>query len=110
MRWFWMAPKADRDLERRVEKLEDEWKKISMEWEEWFDKFRRLYARIAKRAEYVERAENPADGADVPRRTGSSMPASPDSPISLDSRARSLNDAILARRGRRGNAVPNGQG
>jgi hypothetical protein len=42
------------ELAREIEAAREDqarlWKKIEVEWNEWFDKFRRLYARLAKRA------------------------------------------------------------
>lgn len=43
------------DLTPRVEVLERRIKALEIEWDEWYDKYRRLYARLAKR---VERAQN----------------------------------------------------
>lgn len=90
------------DLTARLERLEREWKAREIEWEEWYDKFRRLYARIAKR---VER-ENTASTADGPRPNGSYESAEASSGIN---RVQQLNAEILARR-RGHRAVPNGQG
>lgn len=42
------------DLEERTTRLERAVKGIDTDWSEWFDKFRRLYARIAKRQERDE--------------------------------------------------------
>lgn len=39
------------ELERRVAKLETRLEEFDVEWSEWYDKYRRLYARIAKRVE-----------------------------------------------------------
>ena len=56
------------DLEERLAKTEKRLDQVEMEWNEWFDKFRRLYARIAKRARDLEQAESvptprsPGDG------------------------------------------------
>jgi hypothetical protein len=47
--------KTDARLTERVEELEREFKSIEIEWSEWFDKYRRLYARIAKRVERDEK-------------------------------------------------------
>lgn len=38
-------------LDDRVSSLEKQLREIVVEWEEWYDKYRRLYARISKRAE-----------------------------------------------------------
>ena len=42
------------ELGHRVADLEREWKAVEVEWISWFDKYRRLYGRIAKRAEREE--------------------------------------------------------
>lgn len=39
--------------------LENELRSLRIEWEEWYDKYRRLYARISKRAERAQ--EDPAE-------------------------------------------------
>lgn len=71
-------PKPDQgpqlsDLERRVAKLEGRWDEIEIEWSEWFDKFRRLYARLAKRVHDDDKrsgeapTESPANGLHMGR-------------------------------------------
>ena len=45
------APPTDAGLTARLEKLERQVEALDLEWSEWFDKYRRLYARIAKRVE-----------------------------------------------------------
>jgi len=44
----------------RIEALERRLKVIEADWDEWYDKFRRLYARLSKR---VERGEAPVGEA-----------------------------------------------
>jgi hypothetical protein len=55
-----------RDLDDRLRALEKTLQEIRVEWEEWYDKYRRLYARLNKRiadAQQLEMApERPADG------------------------------------------------
>lgn len=41
----------DRARDDQIAQLESELRRIRVEWEEWYDKYRRLYARISKRAE-----------------------------------------------------------
>jgi hypothetical protein len=75
-----------RELEARSDELRAEYqraledqralvKRIQLEWEEWFDKFRRLYARINKRVTDQEAGDakhaEAASGSD-----GSTSPAS----------------------------------
>lgn len=45
-------------LEARQTALEKEWKAVEVEWTEWFDKYRRLYGRIAKRAQREDAPES----------------------------------------------------
>lgn len=47
------------DLQQRVEGLEKRWDEISYEWNDWYDKFRRLHARLARRESRAkEEAQN----------------------------------------------------
>lgn len=50
--------RPDARLEDRLARIERRLDTIDVEWSGWFDKFRRLYARIAKR---VERQDDPDD-------------------------------------------------
>jgi hypothetical protein len=45
------AAATDERLEKRLEEIERKLRTIDQEWSEWYDKYRRLYARIAKRVE-----------------------------------------------------------
>ncbi len=45
----------------RVEVLERRIKAIEVEWDEWYDKYRRLYARLAKRVERAQ-TDDPDEG------------------------------------------------
>lgn len=45
------APATDAGLDARLEEIERQLRTIDQEWSEWYDKYRRLYARIAKRVE-----------------------------------------------------------
>jgi len=53
---------AVRRLEVDVEELQKDRSRLEMEWEDWFEKFRNLYARINKRhqREDAETVETPA--------------------------------------------------
>jgi hypothetical protein len=79
------------ELEVRSEELRAEYqrgledqralvKRIQLEWEEWFDKFRRLYARLNKRMRDGEVAEG-GKGGDGP---GPREDAPAPSPASID--------------------------
>ena len=59
-------PEPDLDVLARLDALEKRIETIDVEWSEWFDKFRRLYARLAKRVHDDEKRpeapENPSNG------------------------------------------------
>lgn len=60
MRWPFRRSEQDFDAQARIEALERKIKSLEVEWDEWYDKYRRLYARLSKR---VERdGEPPATG------------------------------------------------
>lgn len=66
---MWPFPRPRRlepDWTGRLEALEKQVKVIVVEWDEWYDKYRRLYARLAKRASDAEKAAEddprPANG------------------------------------------------
>lgn len=42
-----------------MEALERSVKALDLEWNEWFDKYRRLYARLSKRVEREEAPQEP---------------------------------------------------
>jgi hypothetical protein len=46
---FVSRPTPNADVAARLDKIEREMKAIGLEWEEYFDKFRRLYGRLSKR-------------------------------------------------------------
>ena len=46
-----------KDLDERLSTVEREMKALKMEWEDTYDRLRRVVQRVAKRAEIVERAE-----------------------------------------------------
>jgi len=55
---FSRRPRLSTDELQRLEALERRLKVIEADWDEWYDKFRRLYARLSKR---VERGESAVD-------------------------------------------------
>jgi hypothetical protein len=67
------------DLRRSEEDQRAVIRKITLEWEEWFDKFRRLYARLAKRVsdEKSEGASQPTAAGDADRPTAGEPPRLP---------------------------------
>lgn len=72
------GPRRDADLEAKLEALERRLAaleellekrndQLELEWSEWFDKFRRLYARLAKRVERSQNDDQQSDrGGDAP--------------------------------------------
>lgn len=50
------------DERLRLEALERRLKVIEADWDEWYDKFRRLYARLSKRVEREEKTAEDAPG------------------------------------------------
>lgn len=89
--WPWNR-KTEQPLTERVRELESEMKSMQLEWEEMYDKFRRLLARISKRQEAVERAEAAVErDPEDPRQL----------PLPVGDRHAQLNAEILAQRGRR---------
>jgi hypothetical protein len=59
---FGRATKRERGLDERVEVLERRMKAIEVEWEEWYDKFRRVLMRISKRNERAQEPAEPTNG------------------------------------------------
>lgn len=49
-------------LEGRLEKLEKAWIEVDHSWTEWYDKFRRLHMRLAKRDQRAEDAPGSTNG------------------------------------------------
>jgi len=99
--WLFESFKAHRklkDLDERLSTVEREMKALKMEWEDTYDRLRRVVQRVAKRAEIVERAERAqgeqeTEGAE--ENTGLATPVVP----GLDP----ISQKILARRHRLAN-------
>lgn len=54
----WLSgAKPPTDLEIRVEALERRYKALESDWDEWYDKYRRLYARLSKRISDSRKAD-----------------------------------------------------
>jgi hypothetical protein len=67
------------DLRERVALQEKGLKALEMEWQEWWDKFRTLYARLAKRVKDAHQLETPENDSpqsreDAPERTIPPLP------------------------------------
>lgn len=92
-----------RELQDRIMLLERQLKQLTLEWDEMYDKFRRLLARISKRHDALETAEK-----------GGRIPDSTDPrqlPLGAGDRQAELNRMIREQRGR--GALPqsgNGEG
>jgi hypothetical protein len=66
--WPFDRKQTEPALGERVAQLEKQVKALTLEWDEWYDKYRRLYARIAKRQERDEAVE-PESREDAPEPT-----------------------------------------
>ena len=60
MFWKKREPKPPSDWEIRVETLERRFKGMEADWDEWYDKYRRLYARLSKRIQDSKKADEDA--------------------------------------------------
>lgn len=65
-----MSKRLD-ELQERLDKFDRVLKALQVEWDEWYDKFRLLYARAAKRIKDAAQAEDeaPEPAQDAPGRT-----------------------------------------
>lgn len=68
---------TEKRLSERVADLEKRMDSVEMEWSEWFDKFRRLYARLAKRQEREEKTDADGPGRPQEARTDARAPLTP---------------------------------
>lgn len=73
MIWPFRGRRQAKDLVERVEVLERRLKVVEADWDEWYDKFRHLYARLAKRMSRQEAEEAPNGPA--PTRTTNPLAA-----------------------------------
>lgn len=80
------------ELEERQEKLERDFKRLELEWEDTYDRVKRLFHRVAKRA---QRMEGP-DAGD----SEAAGDLGPPAVAGLDERRSKLQEQILARRGK----------
>lgn len=62
------------ELESAHQKLDKKQKQLELEWDEWYDKFRLMYARLSKR---MKDAETPAEDAPGPTISPSTIPQYP---------------------------------
>jgi hypothetical protein len=83
-------------LEARVKVLEDERKQMLLEWDDTFERFRLLYARLSKRVKQMQEG-SVADGGP---QAGVSEEGQQGTTSSLTPRQQQLQERILARRAR----------
>lgn len=55
---------ADPSVEKRLKALEDRWDTIETEWNDWYEKFRLLHLRLAKRQKAIELAESQSESVE----------------------------------------------
>jgi len=84
-------------LRQDVDELRADWEKVKYEWEEWFERFKRLHAKIARRQQRDEQLAPSGEDTQPVGELGSMSTLSP--------RARQIQAEILAQRNR---GKPNG--
>jgi hypothetical protein len=80
MNWPWTRPQpTNQALIERLEALERKIKALSTDWDETYEKFQRLNARMAQRWRRLSRAEDEAGDEDQPAaaRNGADTPTNP---------------------------------
>ncbi len=82
------------ELTEQIAKLKRDQQNLELEWSSFFDKARRLLARVTKRAEVVEKAEEKEVGGES---GASPFPVSP-ATGRLTDRQREIQQRILRRR------------
>jgi hypothetical protein len=82
--WFGLITR--RELERHDAEMKNEFRKLEVEWDGWYDKFRRLYARLSKRVGDAAAADERDDGASVEASDGHPERAAPASGRLLSAR------------------------
>lgn len=87
------SAKKLKDLEERVDKLERASKGLLLDWEDTYDKIRRLMFRISKRVQRDEQLSPESGSIDAEPET---LP--PGAPGNLNARQSTIQQKILARR------------
>lgn len=59
------VPDAILALPGQVQALEKRWEEIEYEWNDWYEKFRRLHARLARREARAKQEGDSPDGHDA---------------------------------------------
>jgi hypothetical protein len=86
-----------RELDQKFDDLRREWRVAQADWEEWYDRFRRLYARLTKRVKDAEKLDG-GGSAEAPGSSGDAGPtADPSWMSSLDPVSRDIMRKRLAR-------------
>lgn len=89
---FLRTQKRLEELEESIERIEGSLKKLMLEWDDTYDKFRHLHFRVSKRVKALEAAE--PDATEVSGEDGGPMR----SPSQLSERQIAMNQKILSRR------------
>ena len=99
---FLRTQKRIEDLEETMERIDSAFKKLQVEWDDTYDKFRHLHMRVSKRMRDAEQApEGDTTGGKENEQPGSS---------SLSPRQIEAQQRILARRGMKGLDIPRTKG
>jgi hypothetical protein len=94
--WPFSSKKSDSTLEETKREIDSRLRKLEGEWDDTYERFRLLYARLSKRVKQLDQApatetaqrEESVEGANLP---------------TLSERQRQINDQIMRRRQRGGN-------
>lgn len=88
----------DRGVEARLKALEDRWDVIETEWNDWYEKFRLLHLRLARRQKAIEAAEATETPEKASQPNGGTD--SVDSPAGFTDHQREMQQKILRQRAR----------
>jgi len=98
--WPFRRQKPDENLLQRVQSLEAqvaelkrEYKAITVEWDDWFGKYRRLYAQISKRVKQEEEAPEMPQNRKTPPEQGE-MPFTTSNPAAARLLAGGMNGLL----------------
>lgn len=94
---FLRTQKRLEELESSMERIESALKKLTLEWDDTYEKFRHLHFRVTKRVKQLEQSDEMAAAHDAGE-NGAELTAS--SPSSLSPRQQELQAKILRGRGK----------
>jgi hypothetical protein len=103
--WPFKSRKDDATLEETKRLLESRIKSIEGEWDDTYERFRLLYARLSKRVKQLDQAPE----GEAPQAAESDnvvQPADGIAGLSLSPRARQIQQQIMERRNRLQKGVP----